>query len=102
MELPDFISYLTEEDLKPKPLTEIPDALQYLQKEDLETTPIENVIKMTRGYLDFDNPILYKLYLHFNPNLSKDRVKMIEDKIQELLELHKTKHNEIREELNNK
>lgn len=28
----DFISYLTEEDLKPKPLTEIPDALQYLKR----------------------------------------------------------------------
>lgn len=93
----DFISYLTEEDLKPKPLTEIPDALQYLQKEDLETTPIENIIKMTRGYLNFDNPILYKLYLHFNPNLSKDKVKMIEDKIQELLELERMTTENINE-----
>ena len=93
----DFISYLTEEDLKPKPLPEIPDALQYLQKEDLETTPIENIIKMTRGYLNFDNPILYKLYLHFNPNLSKDKVKMIEDKIQELLELERMTTENINE-----
>ena len=93
----DFISYLTEEDLNPKPLTEIPDALQYLQKEDLETTPIENIIKMTRGYLNFDNPILYKLYLHFNPNLSKDKVKMIEDKIQELLELERMTTENINE-----
>lgn len=93
----DSISYLTEEDLKPKPLTEIPDALQYLQKEDLETTPIENIIKMTRGYLNFDNPILYKLYLHFNPNLSKDKVKMIEDKIQELLELERMTTENINE-----
>ena len=88
---------MTEEDLKPKPLTEIPDALQYLQKEDLETTPIENIIKMTRGYLNFDNPILYKLYLHFNPNLSKDKVKMIEDKIQELLELERMTTENINE-----
>ena len=66
---------MTEEDLKSNAITELPDVLQYLQKEDLETTPIENIIKITRGYLNFDNPILYKLYLHFNPNLSKDRVK---------------------------
>ena len=80
MELPDFLSYLTDENLKPKPMTELPDVLQYLQKEDLETTSMENIIKMNRGYLNFDNPILYKIYLHLNPNLSKDRVKMIEEK----------------------
>ena len=93
----DFISYLTEEDLKSNAITELPDVLQYLQKEDLETTPIENIIKMTRGYLNFDNPILYKLYLHFNPNLSKDKVKMIEDKIQELLELERMTTENINE-----
>jgi hypothetical protein len=52
---------------------------------------------MTRGYLNFDNPILYKLYLHFNPNLSKDKVKMIEDKIQELLELERMTTENINE-----
>ena len=93
----DFISYLTEEDLKSNAITELPDVLQYLQKEDLETTPIENIIKITRGYLNFDNPILYKLYLHFNPNLSKERVKMIEDKIQELLELERMTTENINE-----
>ena len=93
----DFISYLTEEDLKSNAITELPDVLQYLQKEDLETTTIENIIKITRGYLNFDNPILYKLYLHFNPNLSKERVKMIEDKIQELLELERMTTENINE-----
>ena len=93
----DFISYLTEEDLKSNAITELPDVLQYLQKEDLETTPIENIIKITRGYLNFDNPILYKLYLHFNPNLSKERVNMIEDKIQELLELERMTTENINE-----
>ena len=52
---------------------------------------------MTRGYLNSDNPILYKLYLHFNPNLSKDKVKMIEDKIQELLELERMTTENINE-----
>ena len=88
---------MTEEDLKSNAITELPDVLQYLQKEDLETTPIENIIKITRGYLNFDNPILYKLYLHFNPNLSKERVKMIEDKIQELLELERMTTENINE-----
>jgi hypothetical protein len=87
--LPDCIRYLTNEDIQPKPLTHLPDGLNYLQKDDLEITPIESIIKMTKFYLDYENPLLYKLYLHFNPQLSKEEVDYYEKKITALKEKEK-------------
>ena len=95
MELPEFLTYLTEKDLEPKPITELPEILDYLQKEDITTTPLENIIKMTKNYLNYENPLLYKLFLHYNPHLPEDKVKMVEEKIKELLELEKTKNETI-------
>ena len=89
MNLPDCIRYLTHEDIQPKPLTHLPDLVSYLQKEDLEITPIENIRKMKKFYLDYNNPLLYKLYLHFNPNLSKEEVEFYENKITALKEQEK-------------
>ena len=109
MDLPDCINYKTVLNEEEKGLRTPYEVLQYgalwlqyLKKEDLETTPIENIIKMSKGYLEYDNPILYRLYLHLNPNLKTEKVEMIEDKIKELLELHIIKQNEISEQLNNK
>ena len=100
MDLPDCINYTAP--AGPEPNKTVPDIINYLKEEDLETTRIEDIIKMSNNYLEYDNPILYRLYLHLNPNLKKEKVEMIEHKIQELLELHIKKQNEINEVLNNK
>jgi hypothetical protein len=87
MELPDCISYLSEEDIKPKTQTHLPEIINYLQTQDLEVTSIEAIRKMTKYYINYDNPFLYKLYLFFNPNLSIEEKEFYENKIKSLTEL---------------
>ena len=91
MFLPDCIRFLTEEEIKPKPLTHLPDFINYLKKEDIEITTFENIRKMTKFYLDYDNPLLYKLYLYFNPDLSFEEKEFYENKINSLMEKEKEK-----------
>ena len=95
MELPDFLQYLKKDDIEPKPITELPPTLQYLQKEDLEITTMENIIKMTRNYLNYNSPLLYRLYLHFNTNLSPEEKTFYENKIIELEHEENTKYSTL-------
>ena len=99
MDLSNFLNYLTEKDLEPKPITELPEVLQFLSKDDIEITPLENIIKMTKNYLNYENPLLYKLFLHYNPHLPEDKVKLLEEKIKELLALEKTTNETIYSEI---
>ena len=87
MEYLDCIQYLTKQDLEEKPITELPNSIQYLKEEDLTKTTFENIIKLTRGYLDYDNPLLYHLYIYFNPNLPEDEKQFYQNKIASLIKM---------------
>ena len=57
------------------------------KEEDLTKTTFENIIKLTRGYLDYDNTLLYRLYIYFNPNLPEDEKQFYQNKIASLIEM---------------